>query len=388
VGATAGIEADTKGGTVKILITADGSKAATIAITLQDPMSGPAVPDRRAARGECRALEEKDYVNATGVLDLALSRTTLSQLCPRVLHTLPVHQLAVLLASTRLVGMTCPGLHSMYRELKLQFSTADVHAPLEMKWAVEQFDSRFHVVDLQIEAPGARGTIMGFVRPSPVRQPSMADLKPLIPAHAYASQTALVVGGSRGLGELTAKMLAAGGAHVLATYHSGRDDAEAVVRDIRSAGGRSEAVAFDVCGTDASSLPRAPTHVYYFATPYIGAGTKGQFRNDVFERLRRVYADGLSRTIELALRATDGATALKVFYPSSVFVDDPPPDMAEYVAAKKAGETLCRELMASERRLDIHITRLPRMATDQTVSLVSVDYADAFTVMKGVLDAM
>ncbi len=388
VGAMAGVEADTKAGTVKVLITADGFKAAAITMTLQDPLPDHPVPDRPAPLGECLARDEKDYPNATGALELILSRATLNQLCPSVIRSFPAHQLAVLLATTRLVGMTCPGLHSLYRELKLQFTAPDAHAAPELKWIVEQFDSRFNVVDMQIEAPGARGTIMAFVRPSPVRQPSMADLKTLIPAHSYARQTALVVGGSRGLGELTAKILAAGGAYVVATYHSGHDDAEAVVRDIRSVGGRADAVAFDVCGTEPGRFPRALTHVYYFATPHIGAGTKGHFQNERFERLRRVYADGLRHTVERATATAEAGSGLKVFYPSSVFLDDPPPDMAEYVAAKRAGEALCREMMAKDNTLDIRVVRLPRMATDQTASLVSVDHADALTVMRSALDAM
>jgi NAD(P)-dependent dehydrogenase (short-subunit alcohol dehydrogenase family) len=295
---------------------------------------------------------------------------------------------AVLLATTRLVGMTCPGLHSMYRELKLRFTAPGANATPELRWAVELFDSRFHALDLRIDAPGAQGTILAFIRPSPVKQPAMADLTGVMSPRAYAGQTALVVGGSRGLGELTAKILAAGGAEVLVTYHSGRDDAEAVVRDIRSGGGRAEALQFDVCGTERVSFPSAPTHVYYFATPYIGTGGKGRFQNDLFDRLRFVYVDGLKRTVELAAKSAGGRRGLTVFYPSSVFVDHPPPDMAEYVAAKTAGEELCHQMMKEDETLRIHVVRLPRMATDQTVSLVPGDYADAMTVIKSALDSM
>jgi hypothetical protein len=47
--------------------------------------------------------------------------------------------------------------------------------------------------------------------------------------------------------------------------------------------------------------------------------------------------------------------------------------MGEYAAAKNAGEMLCSFLQKANRRLKVYYPRLPRMATDQTVSLFSVD---------------
>ena len=47
-------------------------------------------------------------------------------------------------------------------------------------------------------------------------------------AHApgeFANVRALVIGGSRGLGEITAKIIAAGGGDVWITYRRGKEDA-------------------------------------------------------------------------------------------------------------------------------------------------------------------
>jgi NAD(P)-dependent dehydrogenase (short-subunit alcohol dehydrogenase family) len=63
-------------------------------------------------------------------------------------------------------------------------------------------------------------------------------------------KTALVTGASRGIGRATAIALAKGGAQVLVHYGHGKAEAEAVVAEIRAAGGRSEAVAADLAAPD------------------------------------------------------------------------------------------------------------------------------------------
>ncbi len=65
-------------------------------------------------------------------------------------------------------------------------------------------------------------------------------------------KTALVTGGSRGIGRASALALAKEGAQVLVHYGRGAADAKSVVAEIRAAGGRAEAV-----GTDLSQ-PRGP----------------------------------------------------------------------------------------------------------------------------------
>jgi 3-oxoacyl-[acyl-carrier protein] reductase len=61
-----------------------------------------------------------------------------------------------------------------------------------------------------------------------------------------AGQVALVTGASRGIGAAIARDLAAAGACVIVNYQTRRAAAEAVVADIVGAGGRAEAMPFDV----------------------------------------------------------------------------------------------------------------------------------------------
>jgi len=56
---------------------------------------------------------------------------------------------------------------------------------------------------------------------------------------SLAGKTALVTGGSRGIGRATALLFAQAGADVGVTYHTRRNDAEAVAREIRTMGRRT-----------------------------------------------------------------------------------------------------------------------------------------------------
>jgi 3-oxoacyl-[acyl-carrier protein] reductase len=63
-------------------------------------------------------------------------------------------------------------------------------------------------------------------------------------------KTALVTGASRGMGRASALALAAAGAQVLVHYGRGAKQADAVVAEIRKAGGRADAVTTDLATAD------------------------------------------------------------------------------------------------------------------------------------------
>ncbi|TPI46472.1 SDR family oxidoreductase [Mesorhizobium sp. B3-1-7] len=65
-----------------------------------------------------------------------------------------------------------------------------------------------------------------------------------------SGKTALVTGASRGLGRASALALAKMGAQVLVHYSRGAKEAEAVVAEIRKAGGRADTVAADLSAPD------------------------------------------------------------------------------------------------------------------------------------------
>jgi len=116
------------------------------------------------------------------------------------------------------------------------------------------------------------------------------------------------------------------------------------------------------------------THLYYFATPYVFAGRRGQFSAGLFRTFCDYYVTGFLGAVRAVQSVAPELRA--VFHPSSVAVEELPPNMAEYAAAKSAGEVAGRFLETMSPGLTVHVPRLPRLATDQTASFLPVANLD------------
>src|SRR5258708_9557515 len=71
---------------------------------------------------------------------------------------------------------------------------------------------------------------------------------------ALQNKTALVTGASRGIGHATAVALAEAGAHVLIHYGRSAQEAKSLVDDIRSKGGRADAITADLGTPDGATV--------------------------------------------------------------------------------------------------------------------------------------
>ena len=337
-----------------------------------EPLSGDAEP----APTTPRDLTLEQMEGLSGRLSFASAPAAVAAMFPAASGWLGPRRVAALAASSLLVGMVCPGLHSIYGDLTVE--ACDEKDPEDrLGFRVVSTEPRFRLVRLAIEGGGLVGSIKTAARKPPTPQASSSELIGAVEPSEFAGSTALVVGGSRGLGEVTAKLLAAGGAQVVITYRVGSAEAEAVVRDIRAAGGMCETLAYDAgrpAEAQLAGLGGAPTHAYYFATPTIFRAQSALFARARLDAFLDVYVDGFLRLAQ-ALRAW--RSDLSLLYPSSAYVAERPRGMLEYAMAKAAGETLCSEMNLAWAPLRVTVDRLPRLSTDQTASIFGTDLASS-----------
>jgi hypothetical protein len=369
----------------RLSLSVDGSPRAKVSIRLGETSesfpawaSGPLELIAHPNTPLDRTIDEMSGIS--GRLALQMTAEQAAALFPAASRWLGPRRIAALAASTYLVGMVCPGLHSMYNQISI--NVCDQSDPSDLlAFRVIETDPRFYSVKQEIAGGGLSGTVESFVRTPPVQQATTESLKGVVGPSDFDGSVALIVGGSRGLGELVAKLIATGGGRVVITWKTGKDDAERVAQQIRSAGGECETLTYDAlrpADEQLTSLRVNPTHLYYFATPAIFRSQSEMFAEDRLNEFLAVYVSGFSRLVR-ALRTRQ--PSLSIFYPSSIAVTERPKGMTEYAMAKAAGEILCADLNASLSPLHINVKRLPRLPTDQTASIIAVKTADPLETM-------
>jgi len=317
--------------------------------------------------------------NLTGEITQAVDRDQLQQTFPKCIETFGLNNVVRILGLTRLVGMTCPGYHSMFSGLDLFFDGPCQNGATDFK--VTRHDDRISMIDMDVKGGTMTGVLNTFLRPPPVQQPDMAFIENIVSKNSFKNVRALIIGGSRGLGEITAKIIASGGGHVHLTYHSDKTDGERVCQDIIDHGHRANCFQFDVTKNTYDLSEYHPTHVFYFATPRITIRKSPDFDEDLYQRFFLIYHDGLN----IVLQSLDPTQHLKIFYPSTIAVDGEMLGLLEYARAKQKGEDLCRSLQKHNPLFEIMIERLPPLATDQTASLINAQAQDPIPKMLDIL---
>jgi hypothetical protein len=241
---------------------------------------------------------------------------------------------------------------------------------------------------------GANSVIHGIIRalqrPRPAEQPAMSDFLKSVAPGEFQESSSLVIGGSRGLGECVAKILAAGNGKVTITYRHGVEDAERVKAEIDSHKPNAcEILKFDFLSDPIHSLKSDLGRfdsIYFFATPKIFRKKSDLFDRKTFDEFLQMY---VVKFYEMCLYLEKNLERkIKIYFPSSVAIDVRPRDMVEYAMAKSSCEILSAEINKYFGRVSIMFDRLPRLATDQTATVVKVKDESPITILIPVVRAM
>ena len=377
---------------VKMAMVQNGLKTAKCAVELdrfsdEPPLQAPAA----ARRWSCQPADEpfSALSGKRGATPLQAGTGDLPAHFGHAAGLLGWTGILDLLAITRMVGMECPGWHSMLSSVALSF-LRDVPRD-NLQYVVKETDPRIGLVTMDVSGGWFHGEVCAFYRPGRVPQIRFEDARRMVNIGEFNKQRALIIGGSRGIGETTAKLIAAGGGSVCITYHVGAADAQSVCRDIARSGGGCHCAGYCVAdperGLDGiAGLGFVPTHIYYYATRPLVRTRRAAFNGKLFSDYAEFYVAGFAELYLNSLRRW--RNRISFFYPSSVAVEEHQSDLVEYGCAKAAGEALCASLKAQNPHHQIHVVRLPLIATELSRGLIETEAANAADVMLPILRSM
>lgn len=191
-------------------------------------------------------------------------------------------------------------------------------------------------------------------------------------------KVALVTGGSRGIGRATAIALAKQGAHVVVNYVKGEEEARRVVREIEEAGGKAEALGFDVANMQAAEeaitalAKRLGRLDILVANAGIAIdGLVVRVKEEDIDRTLAVNVKGAIGCARGALKSMMRARAGRIVFLSSIVGEMGNGGQAIYSASKAAliglTKTLAREY--ASRNVTVNVVTPGFIETDMTSTM-------------------
>jgi len=284
-------------------------------------------------------------------------------------------QAVALLWTSFLVGMELPGERAVFSRLRITFPPRPAASgPITYSGQVVDFDARYKLVDVEGRLERAGATLAEVRLSSLVRDaPPVTDiarLERLLPAStALEGKTALVTGGSRGLGAAIVAALASQGCHVLLNFRQGQVDAEAL-RDALTCGpARTTLVPGDAgdpgwCDQVRSEWGDLDFLVLNASPPIrpLGLTPHALGRLSAFLSASLGLVVGPMASFLATVRLRHGAIVLI----SSEYARTAPPEFPHYVAAKRGAEGFALSACAEPPGTRLLVVRPPRLLTDQT----------------------
>lgn len=310
-----------------------------------------------------------------GFMDLATT------LFPNIANTYSIKACCEIAAISEIIGMQTPGLHSFFLSASINFQLNKS----EPNFSIEHIDERFNKLKITINGSSLICKIVAFLRQKPTSGPSLIDLQSKVNNSEFSNIKALIIGGSRGLGESVAKIIALGGGESVITYSSGYDDCLKISKEISDFGGKCLITKLKI-PDDMDLLEKLGefNQVYYFPTPKIFGKRSVDYDKNLYNSFYEIYVSSFKRLVNYFNKQS---TKISIFYPSSIVINNPLPELSEYTDAKIEGEKLCKEFN-SLKNISILVSRIPRTRTDQTMSLLEAKSENPEDVMLPIIREM
>lgn len=331
----------------------------------------------------------KDLNKSKGKLELQIDSKFLKENYQSLIDYLSIESLVSLISTSKLVGMVCPGLNSIYSSL--DFSLNEDYSKKFLHWEVKSASKKFLPVNIYVTSSGLRGTLNAFYREEPIQQIGIKELSEKVEKKIFLPKNVLIIGGSRGLGEITAKLLSFRNANLKLTYNKGVNDADRIAKEIIKFGHKASCSYLNILELDLLDKfineNERFDQIYFYASPRIKNSNKTIFDFNLYENYNKYYIKPLIKLAEIL--GKNKIKKSKIFYPSTIFLDeDKNNSFQEYQASKLLGELITENINEKFENISILSSRLPRLLTDQTSKINNALIADSIKVINEILNRM
>ena len=289
-------------------------------------------------------------------------------LFPNIAYFIGEEAISSIVYISQIVGMHLPGKYSILNFIKLEFTKNIPKKSVNLIWV----DKRTKYIIFKFMTTTINTSIGAFFRPKPI------DIETIHSVDVRKAQVRiprgrkiLVIGGSGGIGALVSKVLASNGADVTITYHQHKAAAESLKKNLASQGFFIDILHFSIPEKNIKIILDGKFEsVYYFATPPIRTNF-GAFNQELYEKYYHYYVSTFNKLIDVF--NTDYTKRL--FFPSSILLDEPRPGYSEYIMAKNQGELAC-SISQPRNKLAIKVLRLRAVLTNNTNYLIPIEFSD------------
>jgi len=208
----------------------------------------------------------------------------------------------------------------------------------------------------------------------------------------FQDQTALVTGGSRGIGRAIVKALAAEGAKVALVYRGSKESADAVVKEITEAGGAALALQGDVADPAVGQRSVSAVvdawgrlDILVNSAGIAVHGDSGDYPDNIWRQTMAINVDavfGCCRAALAPMRRQGGGTILNVGSISGI-VSNIPQNQVAYNSSKAAVHMMTKSLASEVAAENIRVNAVAPGYIETDLSRGGIENPEWFPIWRG-----
>jgi hypothetical protein len=303
----------------------------------------------------------------------------------KLLNILSDREIKDILSLSFFVGMVCPGKYSLLAKINLNFEKKQKVKCNDISFFINKFDKRINRVEINF-SNSITGKIFAF-KYNVSTQEDLKNIKAKIKNKFLKTKKSIIIGGSRGLGELTSKILSSAGSDTLISYNYGINEAKKLKSDvIKFTKTKCKIMQINILNeNNFSKLKKENMYdfLFYYATPKINISNIKKFDSQLFKKFNDFYIFKFSKLCRLLNKISN--KKIKIFFPSTIFLNYKENYFKEYVLSKKMAERNIKYLNKKLHNIKIISYRLPIMDTDQNINVIKKKKINNFKVLFSII---